>query len=44
MFFSEAPVGYHWSWKIAKEIVREVIAKTVVKNKSGPKNYLLKDK
>ena len=30
--------------KITKKIVREVIALTVINNKSGPKTYFLKDK
>ena len=29
---------------MTKKIVRDVVAKTVVKNKSGPKTYVLKDK
>ena len=42
--FSETPLGPHRSWQKNKKRVREVITLTVSKNRTGPKNYLIKDK
>ena len=37
-------MGSRRSWKKKKKIVREVIEKTVVKNKSGTRTYHLNNK